>query len=120
MQYSDECARLSARHQQDLHDFIRFFDGSAHAAGGGVDHANGGFCCGLAHTGQRLTDRKFIWFNGRGVWTYATTARTGLLNGVSPPPGAPSPDDSMHGYLVDVALKGARFALAHGQDASGG
>ena len=50
----------------DLADWVSFFDS------GGVDHDNGGFCCGLTHTGKRLTDRKFIWFNGRGVWVYVS------------------------------------------------
>lgn len=48
--------------KSDLGDWVDFFDK------GGVDHDHGGFCCGLAHDGRRLTDRKFIWFNGRGVW----------------------------------------------------
>jgi mannose/cellobiose epimerase-like protein (N-acyl-D-glucosamine 2-epimerase family) len=37
----------------------------------GIDHEHGGFFCGLDHDGARVHDRKFHWFQGRGVWAYS-------------------------------------------------
>ena len=101
------CATLLA----DLDGFVRFFDK------GGVDHERGGVCCGLAATGERLTGLKFVWFNGRGIWTYARLHNSGLLRDAA----SPRPEkDSMQRYLLNVASGARDFALTHGRDAAGG
>ena len=42
---------------------------------GGVDDEHGGFFCALDHTGKRLDESKFIWYQGRGLWVYSHLAR---------------------------------------------
>ncbi|HWB98926.1 MAG TPA: AGE family epimerase/isomerase [Bryobacteraceae bacterium] len=37
----------------------------------GIDHERGGFLCGLDHDGRLVHDRKFHWFQGRGIWLYS-------------------------------------------------
>lgn len=37
----------------------------------GVDHEFGGFTCVLDHDGTLLEDTKNMWWQGRGLWTYA-------------------------------------------------
>ena len=61
-----ELRQLRIECVNELKSFVSFFNI------GGVDHTHGGFCCGLSHAGKRLTDQKFVWFNGRGVWTEPT------------------------------------------------
>ena len=56
-----ELRQLRIECVNELKSFVSFFNI------GGVDHTHGGFCCGLSHAGKRLTDQKFVWFNGRGV-----------------------------------------------------
>ena len=56
-----ELRQLRVECVNELKSFVSFFNI------GGVDHTHGGFCCGLSHAGKRLTDQKFVWFNGRGL-----------------------------------------------------
>jgi len=37
----------------------------------GIDHQHGGFLCSLDHAGSLVSDRKFHWFQGRGIWFYS-------------------------------------------------
>ena len=37
----------------------------------GIDHKYGGFMCAIDHDGTRISDTKFHWFQGRGVWVYS-------------------------------------------------
>ena len=105
-----ELRALRAQFVDELHAFIDFFDI------GGVDHKHGGFLCGLAHDGRRLSSLKFIWFNGRGVTTYARAHVMGYLDDLPPPPGNHGGHATMRDYLLDVALRGLKFALERGQD----
>ena len=111
---ASELLALRSALKTELAAFFNFFDS------GGVDHVNGGFCCGLAHDGRRLSGLKFIWFNGRGVWTYAKAynTRTGLLaaRDWEPPERlAGGRDTNMSIYLHRVAIQGLDFALKHGR-----
>jgi N-acylglucosamine 2-epimerase len=119
-----ELRALRSELLQELEDFFQFFDP------GGVDHEHGGFCCGLAHDGRRMSSLKFVWFNGRGVWTYARAFNLGYLKYKSPPRNVPSSSSNnnnnnsagmtdMDAYLLDVAHHGAQFALEHGREHSG-
>ena len=108
-----ELRQLRIECVNELKSFVSFFNI------GGVDHTHGGFCCGLSHAGKRLTDQKFVWFNGRGVWTYARLHRSGLLAHEPAPPHADAHSDGMQGYLLQVAERAAAFAIEHGRDSSG-
>ena len=101
--------KLKADLYTDLRDFVSFFDT------GGVDHEHGSFCCGLSHTGARLSGLKFVWFNGRGIWVYSRLHNTGLLRAESAPRGGSTMDD----YLLGVARGAVKFVLANGRDADG-
>ena len=85
---------LRASLHAELLAFIRFFHVD------GVDHEHGGFCCGLNHKGERLTDLKFVWFNGRGIWVYSRLYNLGVL-AASPPPDSAT----MQEYLLEVARR---------------
>ena len=37
----------------------------------GVDNQNGGFICGLSHTGNVVDASKYSWYQGRGAWIFA-------------------------------------------------
>ena len=89
-----ELRQLRVECVNELKSFVSFFNI------GGVDHTHGGFCCGLSHAGKRLTDQKFVWFNGRGVWTYARLHRSGLLAHEPAPPHADAHSDGMQGYRI--------------------
>jgi N-acylglucosamine 2-epimerase len=105
-----ELRALRKELHDDLVSFVRFFDI------GGVDHTHGGFCCGLTHTGERLTGLKFVWFNGRGIWVYSKLHNEGLLRDEKAPRGR----EPMQKYLLDVANRARDFAVVHGRDANGG
>ena len=94
-----ELRQLRIECVNELKSFVSFFNI------GGVDHTHGGFCCGLSHAGKRLTDQKFVWFNGRGVWTYARLYRSGLLAHEPAPPHDDAHSDGMQGYLLQVAAR---------------
>ena len=108
-----ELRQLRIECVNELKSFVAFFNI------GGVDHTHGGFCCGLSHAGKRLTDQKFVWFNGRGVWTYARLHRSGLLAHEPAPPHDDVHSDGMQGYLLQVAARAAAFAIEHGRDEAG-
>ena len=108
-----ELRQLRIECVNELKSFVSFFNI------GGVDHTHGGFCCGLSHAGKRLTDQKFVWFNGRGVWTYARLHRSGLLAHEPAPPHDDVHSDGMQGYLLQVAARAAAFAIEHGRDEAG-
>ena len=108
-----ELRQLRIECVNELKSFVSFFNI------GGVDHTHGGFCCGLSHAGKRLTDQKFVWFNGRGVWTYARLHRSGLLAHEPAPPHDDAHSDGMQGYLLQVAARAAAFAIEHGRDEAG-
>lgn len=46
-------------------DFLPFMDKCV------IDHEYGGFMCATDYTGERESDKKFSWFEGRGSWVYA-------------------------------------------------
>ena len=37
----------------------------------GIDHELGGFTCALDHDGTLLSTDKYMWYQGRGLWTYS-------------------------------------------------
>ena len=37
----------------------------------GIDHELGGFVCGLDYDGTLVHSDKFVWFQGRGIWTFS-------------------------------------------------
>ena len=104
-----ELHALRSSLKTELAAFFNFFDS------GGVDHVNGGFCCGLAHDGRRLSGLKFIWFNGRGVWTYAKAYNTRYIPDAEYLPQNWWRLPSMFMYLRRVAIHGLEFALKHGR-----
>eukprot|EP00040_Diaphanoeca_grandis_P016920 m.87749 g.87749 ORF g.87749 m.87749 type:complete len:434 (-) comp26114_c0_seq2:104-1405(-) len=59
----------------ELEEYTKFWDKS------GIDHDNGGFMCSIGHDGTRLSDEKFIWYQGRGLWVYSRLYR---LHGQNP------------------------------------
>ena len=106
----DQLTNLRATLVADLAAFMRFFDI------GGVDHEHGGCCCGLSAKGTRLTGLKFVWFNGRAIWTYSRVHNSGLLTSEQPAPRGNAP---MQAYLLDVAKRARDFALNRGRDFAG-
>jgi N-acylglucosamine 2-epimerase len=46
-------------------DYLPFWDKGA------FDRKYGGFCCELNDDGSVATDEKYIWYQGRGMWTYS-------------------------------------------------
>ena len=106
----EQLRNLRATLVADLAAFIRFFDI------GGIDHEHGGCCCGLSAKGVRMTGLKFVWFNGRVVWTYSRVHNSGLLSSEQP---APRGDAPMQAYLLSVAKCARDFALNCGRDSAG-
>lgn len=47
-------------------DFLPFMDRHV------VDHEYGGFMCNADRNGNQITTNKRAWFDGRGIWVYAT------------------------------------------------
>jgi len=57
---------IKSRYHADLFiDLLPFFD--AHV----IDHEQGGFCCAVRADGERVSDAKKTWFQGRGAWVYS-------------------------------------------------
>ena len=57
---------LREKYRRDLfEDFLPFMDKYV------IDHAYGGFMCLTDYTGERESDKKLSWFEGRGSWVYA-------------------------------------------------
>lgn len=69
----------------------------------GVDREHGGFLTCLDRGGAVYDDRKYIWLQGRGVWTFST-----LYNRVERNP-----------EWLDIARRGAEFLRRHAFDAQG-
>lgn len=69
----------------------------------GIDHEHGGFCCLLDYDGRRVSDEKFTWFQGRGLWVYSF-----LYNHLDPSP-----------EHLEVARKTKTFLLAHAPQPDG-
>ena len=68
----------------------------------GIDHERGGFFCTLDHGGTRINDSKNMWYQGRGLWTYAYLAL-----------------HFAHDESLQVARRTYEFLRAHGRDAEG-
>ena len=66
-----ELAGMSLRELREAYrrylfdDFLPFMDKFV------IDHEYGGFMCLTDYTGERESDKKFSWFEGRGSWVYA-------------------------------------------------
>jgi len=57
---------LREKYRRDLFDdFLPFMDKYV------IDHELGGFMCLTDYTGERESDKKLSWFEGRGSWVYA-------------------------------------------------
>ena len=56
-------------HHYLFDEYIPFWDRH------GIDHELGGFMCVLGHDGTRFDTSKNMWYQGRGLWTYATLYR---------------------------------------------
>jgi mannose/cellobiose epimerase-like protein (N-acyl-D-glucosamine 2-epimerase family) len=69
----------------------------------GVDHERGGFFCWLNEHGERLSDQKYMWYQGRGLWVYSHLYR---VFGRNP------------AYLK-IAEKTYQFLVEHGRDNDG-
>jgi N-acylglucosamine 2-epimerase len=70
-QRSDRIAKLDLTQLREQYrrylfdDFLPFMDKYV------IDHEYGGFMCLTDYTGERESDKKFSWFEGRGSWVYA-------------------------------------------------
>jgi len=90
-------AALREQYRSDLFDdYLPFWD--AH----GIDHELGGFMCSMDHDGSYVDTSKRVWYQGRGLWTYAF-----LYN-----------EFGCDRYL-EVARKARDFLVRHGRDANG-
>ena len=68
----------------------------------GIDHERGGFTCTLDHDGTLLSDEKYMWYLGRGLWVYSYLY------------------DKFGGEEhLEVARKTRDFLLRHGRDENG-
>jgi mannose/cellobiose epimerase-like protein (N-acyl-D-glucosamine 2-epimerase family) len=57
---------LREKYRRDLFDdFLPFMDKFV------IDHEYGGFMCLTDYAGERESDKKLSWFEGRGSWVYA-------------------------------------------------
>ena len=68
----------------------------------GIDHELGGFMCAIDHDGTRSSDSKYMWYQGRGLWTYSYLYRH--FGG----------DEQL-----EVARRAKDFLLRHGRDERG-
>ncbi|MDE0436408.1 MAG: AGE family epimerase/isomerase [Bryobacterales bacterium] len=69
----------------------------------GIDHRLGGFMTALDYDGTRLSDNKYHWYQGRGIWVYSF-----LYNHLG--------GDPRH---LDIARKAKEFWLEHARQADG-
>lgn len=69
----------------------------------GIDHENGGVFCWLNYDGTRVSDQKYMWYQGRGLWVYSHAYRRHGRNS----------------RYLEIARKTYEFLLAHGRDDSG-
>ena len=68
----------------------------------GIDHDLGGFMCAIDHDGTRSSDSRYMWYQGRGLWTYCYLYRH--FGG----------DEHL-----EVARRAKDFLLRHGRDERG-
>ncbi|MEN6624890.1 MAG: AGE family epimerase/isomerase [Candidatus Sumerlaeia bacterium] len=64
--------KIGGRTLQELRDELRHYLFDIHLPfwdRGGDDTQYGGYMCILANDGKPLSDEKYIWFQGRGIWT---------------------------------------------------
>lgn len=61
----DSDTALLASLKSELAEFHTFW------SGGGIDEVHGGFMTALDHAGKLLSEDKFIWYQGRGLWVYS-------------------------------------------------
>lgn len=93
-----ELAAIGARFQRELfEEYFPFWDRFA------VDHDRGGFFCWLDYDGRRVSDQKYMWYQGRGLWIYAHAYR---CFGRDP-------------HYLEIARKTHAFLLEHGRDEKG-
>lgn len=86
------------RFQKNLFDqYFPFWDRC------GVDHEQGGFYCWLNEDGERVSDSKYMWYQGRGLWVYSHAYRAFGEN----------PD------FLEIARKTYSFLLKHGREEDG-
>ncbi|MEZ5276993.1 MAG: AGE family epimerase/isomerase [Opitutaceae bacterium] len=91
-------AAIGERYRRELfEEYFPFWDRFA------VDHERGGFFCWLDYDGQRVSDEKYMWYQGRGLWIYAHAYRC-------------FGHDSR---FLEIARKTYEFLLAHGRDEEG-
>ncbi|MGH9158466.1 MAG: AGE family epimerase/isomerase [Vicinamibacteraceae bacterium] len=69
----------------------------------GVDHARGGFLCGLGYDGSLQQADKFHWFQGRGIWVFSY-----LYNHFRQEP-----------RYLEIARKAKDLMLGHGRQTDG-
>ncbi len=69
----------------------------------GVDHENGGFFCWLNEDGTRVSDQKYMWYQGRGLWVYSHAYR---VFGKDP-------------RFLEIAEKTYAFLMEFGRDENG-
>ncbi len=93
-----QLAAIRDRYRTELFDeYFPFWDRF------GVDHDRGGFFCWLSYDGQRVSDQKYGWYQGRGLWVYSHAYR---CFGRDP-------------RFLEIAEKTYRFLLEHGRDEKG-
>lgn len=93
-----ELSGLRDRYSRDLFgEYFPFWDKA------GVDHRNGGFFCWLDENGNRVSDQKYMWYQGRGLWVYSHAYR---VFGKDP-------------RFLEVAEKTYAFLMKHGRDVDG-
>jgi mannose/cellobiose epimerase-like protein (N-acyl-D-glucosamine 2-epimerase family) len=93
-----ELAEVRDRYRTDLFEqYFPFWDRF------GVDHDRGGVFCWLDYGGRRVSDAKYGWYQGRGLWVYSHAYR---CFGRDP-------------RFLEIAEKTYRFMLRHGRDEKG-
>lgn len=93
-----QLAAVRERYRAELFDeYFPFWDRF------GVDHDKGGFFCWLDYDGRRVSEAKYGWYQGRGLWVYSHAYR---CFGRDP-------------RFLEIAEKAYRFLLKHGRDEKG-
>lgn len=89
---------FQSRFQKNLFEkYFPFWDRT------GVDHEHGGFYCWLSEDGEILSDQKYMWYQGRGLWVYSHAYRKLDENPA----------------FLEIAEKTYSFLLNHGRDEEG-
>jgi len=96
--WTPELKALRERFKANLFDaYFPFWDQT------GVDHERGGFFCWLNENGERVSEEKYMWYQGRGLWVYS---HAHAVFGENP-------------AFLEIARKTYRFLLEHGRDNEG-